>query len=1085
MNVKTNVFGNIPFPHFFKKSFFDQFCFFNFDFIKKMIFKAMDSDKILVKLSKILDLPISTTKEIVKNCFETEDPFSNLADLLGLENTELIYELFLIKDSLMDQNSQNIQPTFIEQFIGDNIQVKVQANLIETSVLKENKRYFKYKTLNRVQSAVFEDVYYKDGNILISAPTGAGKTEIAILAILRALRYPESVIVYIVPMKALATEIFNKFTSIFEHKIVEYTGDTDISLVDAQARIIVCTPEKFDVASRRISCAIKNIRLVIIDEIHLLEDERGPVLEAIVSRLFRNVEITQLPTRILGLSATLPNYKDVGEFIKAEFVHFFDSTFRPIPLSMKITGFTKIAKYNDELIYLKEAVENFIKQSKQVLIFVHSRIGTAKLARYLGNNLYIPELENTDAPLFKSRLTGDIRDFVAKQIGIHHAGMSRSDRMEIEELFKSNKIKILVCTSTLAWGVNLPAYGVIINGTSFYNPNKGDFDDLGILDILQMFGRAGRPQFDIKGEAILLTKANKIEKYLQLLKRSQDIESRMLFQVPDHLNAEIYLRNVSNMAEALKWLKGTFLCVRMMKNPTLYGVLPREIGLEEQALSEYIYLTLLRLEECCLIQINRKTDNYNGWTFSSTFYGQIASLFYLNHETVHSWLRNIKEMNEFSLLELILRSKEFDCICIRKEETRELIKLHDDLLNKSIIDFDFDESNESKKIILVISYINYLRMAIFSLTCDTDFLIDNLKRLLSAFKEILLHLQEYDLYEKVFNLEKRILRFKMKKMNDCVVKLIRIDQMFVNIKISGPENVPLERSVAFLFSENKIIQILKISGNNFSGIIKCLQSKIKIKIVTVDLYFIYEKTVTEEYDFSLNGLLEYGIHNCDSSFRLLNPKTSCVHFSSTSEAFDLQDLDRCLNNKKENAKLELNKKETRGLRILVSNSHFLNEKTENPLECIFLDNFKSNIEFIEINSDIFNEKLKIMNYFIYNLKMESILIVCPDKTDAKDTVVAMNILSKLGDDTKTGGDFVLLTQNNVRSSKLICSIGDALRFKLKNIETVIFKGIINKKSNYFISDILMIGNGKRTIIMDYYKNLEYIKYLIGFKDSLY
>jgi activating signal cointegrator complex subunit 3 len=66
-------------------------------------------------------------------------------------------------------------------------------------------------------------------------------------------------------------------------------------------------------------------------------------------------------------------------------------------------------------------------------------------------------------------------------------------------MFANGDIKILLATATLAWGVNLPAYAVIIKGTDIYDPNMADRRDLSILDVQQMFGRAGRPQFDTNG----------------------------------------------------------------------------------------------------------------------------------------------------------------------------------------------------------------------------------------------------------------------------------------------------------------------------------------------------------------------------------------------------------------------------------------------------------------------------------------------------------------------------------------------------------------------------------------------------------
>lgn len=76
----------------------------------------------------------------------------------------------------------------------------------------------------------------------------------------------------------------------------------------------------------------------------------------------------------------------------------------------------------------------------------------------------------------------------------------RSDRTLTERMFAAGVIKILVCTATLAWGVNLPAHTVIIKGTQIYSPEAGGFTDLGVLDVTQIFGRAGRPQYDTSGE---------------------------------------------------------------------------------------------------------------------------------------------------------------------------------------------------------------------------------------------------------------------------------------------------------------------------------------------------------------------------------------------------------------------------------------------------------------------------------------------------------------------------------------------------------------------------------------------------------
>ena len=103
------------------------------------------------------------------------------------------------------------------------------------------------------------------------------------------------------------------------------------------------TPEKWDIITRKSGerAFLELVRLIIIDEIHLLHDLRGPVLEAIVARTIRQIEATSEMVRIVGLSATLPNYEDVAAFLRvkpATGLHFFDNSFRPVPLEQIYVG---------------------------------------------------------------------------------------------------------------------------------------------------------------------------------------------------------------------------------------------------------------------------------------------------------------------------------------------------------------------------------------------------------------------------------------------------------------------------------------------------------------------------------------------------------------------------------------------------------------------------------------------------------------------------------------------------------------------------------------------------------------------------
>ena len=136
-----------------------------------------------------------------------------------------------------------------------------------------------------------------------------------------------------------------------------------------------------------------------------------------------------------------------------------------------------------------------------------------------------------------------LRELFDDGFACHHAGMLRADRHLVERAFTDGHVRVLVCTATLAWGVNLPAHAVIIKGTELYDSKKGSFVDLSMLDVLQIFGRAGRPQFDKSGDAFIVTTHEKLSLYLGLLTQQTPIESQFIHSLADNLNAEVCLGN--------------------------------------------------------------------------------------------------------------------------------------------------------------------------------------------------------------------------------------------------------------------------------------------------------------------------------------------------------------------------------------------------------------------------------------------------------------------------------------------------------------------------------------------------------------
>jgi activating signal cointegrator complex subunit 3 len=410
-------------------------------------------------------------------------------------------------------------------------------------------------------------------------------------------------IVYVAPMKALAAEVTDAFSrrlAPLDIVVAELTGDTQLSKRELEeTHMIVTTPEKWDVITRKggeVSVA-STLRLLIIDEVHLLNDERGPVIETLVARTLRQVEQTQSMIRIVGLSATLPNPVDVAKFLGVNNdsgLFVFDQSYRPIPLTQRFIGVTEKNSIKRQTLMTQIAYDKAceaLRNGKQAMVFVHSRKDTVKTARQLaefaaaqdGMDLFSNdqhERKSEFAPQVARSRNNELKELFLKGLGCHNAGMLRADRSLTEKLFAAGVIKVLVCTATLAWGVNLPAHMVVIKGTQLYDPQRGGFRNLGVLDVQQIFGRAGRPGFDTSGEGVIVTEHKNLAHYVAMLTSSTPIESQFVSNLADNLNAEVTLGTVTNVREGAQWLGYSYLHTRMEKNPLAYGLTWDDIRLD-------------------------------------------------------------------------------------------------------------------------------------------------------------------------------------------------------------------------------------------------------------------------------------------------------------------------------------------------------------------------------------------------------------------------------------------------------------------------------------------------------------------------
>ncbi|KAL5544599.1 hypothetical protein UlMin_008383 [Ulmus minor] len=648
-------------------------------------------------------------------------------------------------------------------------QMKPGEKLIEIKELDDfaQAAFQGYKSLNRIQSRIFQTVYHTNENILVCAPTGAGKTNIAMISILHEigqhfkdgyLHKDEFKIVYVAPMKALAAEV----TAAFSHRLSplnmnvrELTGDMQLSKKELEeTQMIVTTPEKWDVITRKSSDMSLSmlVKLLIIDEVHLLNDDRGPVIEALVARTLRQVESTQTMIRIVGLSATLPNYLEVAQFLRVNpdaGLFFFDSSYRPVPLAQQYIGISEqnFAARNELLneICYKKVVDS-LRQGHQAMVFVHSRKDTAKTAEKLVelarkfedldlfNNDTHPQLSLFKKEVMKSR-NKDLVELFSFGVGVHHAGMLRADRGLTERLFSDGLLKVLVCTATLAWGVNLPAHTVVIKGTQLYDPKAGGWRDLGMLDVMQIFGRAGRPQFDKSGEGIIITSHEKLAYYLRLLTCQLPIESQFISSLKDNLNAEVALGTVTNVKEACAWLGYTYLFIRMRINPLAYGIGWDEViadpsmSMKQRAL---VTEAARALDKAKMMRFDEKSGN-----FYCTELGRIASHFYIQYSSVETYNEMLRRhMNESEVIDMVAHSSEFENIVVRDEEQNEL----ETLVRKACpLEVKGGPSNKHGKIsILIQLYISHGSIDTFSLVSDAAYISASLARIIRALFEICL-----------------------------------------------------------------------------------------------------------------------------------------------------------------------------------------------------------------------------------------------------------------------------------------------------------------------------------------------------------
>jgi replicative superfamily II helicase len=427
-------------------------------------------------------------------------------------------------------------------------------------------------------------------NIVVCVPTASGKTLIAEITMVqrilefKSLQKPKKAL-YLCPLKALASEKYQEFRKKWASLgiSVGYSiGDVDMYDYRAfQNDIIVMTNEKADSLLRSKPEHIKDIGVLVSDEIHLINDnDRGVTLEILLTRILsinKNIQI-------IGLSATISNANELATWLKAELIK---SDWRPVDLKEGCYVDKEIVYKNNERKSVKYSskepvfnlVSDVLDDGGQCLIFLNTRKNAEsqaeKLSMMLQNRYSQEELDkfNKVAKIFEeisnpADLTKDSKFLIQTLkhgVGFHHAGLTQEQRTFIENNFRKGIIKALTATPTLAAGVNTPARRVIIKTLYRYDKDGGGMVKIPIIEYKQMSGRAGRPGYDPYGDSIIIASNPK---------QAEELVSYYLFGEPEiiisklnnpdmlqiHILGLISSKGGISDDSIVQFLNSTFLC---------------------------------------------------------------------------------------------------------------------------------------------------------------------------------------------------------------------------------------------------------------------------------------------------------------------------------------------------------------------------------------------------------------------------------------------------------------------------------------------------------------------------------------------
>ncbi|MCC6052051.1 MAG: DEAD/DEAH box helicase [Fervidicoccaceae archaeon] len=529
------------------------------------------------------------------------------------------------------------------------------------------------------EEAIKKGFFDLQKNFLLVTQTASGKTLLAELLLVENSLRKKGLSVYLSPLKALASEKYRDFLLYEKLGVKTALSLGDYDKADAyleQYDVIVTTYEKMDSLLRHKPKWLSKINLVVIDEIHFVDDEeRGPVLESLIAKL----KLLVPSVKLVGMSATIGNPRDLAKWLDAELII---SSWRPVPLKQGVFYKHKIIFDNGEELQVKKVFDHpifdlvfdTISDNGQALVFVHSRKRAVDLANATAAKLGIKEsaearyysqllLESSDVPLLNNLLSSLVR----KGVCFHHAGLTHEQRTIIEEAFRKGAIKVIYATPTLAAGVNLPARRVVVEDYRRYSGIVG-YEEIKVIEYKQFAGRAGRPGYDEFGEAVLIARSQTdvkllMERFIQ--GEPEKIESKLMSikALRSHLLALIATLGPLGMDGVKEFFKNTF-----------HGKTSSLIGFKST------YEKVLDF-----LSNNDFIENRNG-RYTATKLGKVVSEVYLDPMTVVVFRNLVKKatrrLSDFGMLYIIAVSPDMPSLLVRRREEEQLESLLDVYYNE-------------------------------------------------------------------------------------------------------------------------------------------------------------------------------------------------------------------------------------------------------------------------------------------------------------------------------------------------------------------------------------------------------------------